>query len=227
MGISNQTLIMKGVSLGLDCFTVLVSIVLLFALFSENREKKIETKSFIGILVANGLCAALDTEVYVLNNAKGYEYIARHAYNASYVLYMITLMYFCFFQYHMMRKKVYIADGINYTVAFVCLAPTLIWIIGNAQNPSWFTRVEASGALTRGNVFWVALLIPSVIMLFNLVFMLTCKDKLSGKELFAWISYEIFPAIIYIIFFTTGIFYESILLRFHQCCFMQKYIWQI
>lgn len=211
MNTSYNTIVMKGVSLGLDCFTILVSMVLLFALLSESRTKKLETKSFIGVVITNGLCAIADVLVCLYKDAVGYMYIARHLYNLSYVIYMLSLMYFCFFQYHMMRKKVYIADGLNYVMTFLCLSPSLIWIIGNTQSRPWFTGVDESGILVRGDAFWAALLVPSVIMLFNFVFILTCRDKLQRRELFAWISYEIFPAIIYIVFFTTGLFYESIL----------------
>ena len=202
---------MKGVSLGLDCFTILVSVVLLFALLSESRTKKLETTSFMGVVITNGFCAILDLFVCILRDTYQYTYMARNLYNLSYVIYMVTMLYFCFFQYHMMRKKVYIADGIDLTMIFMCLSPSFIWLIGNAQTRPWFIHIENDGTFVRGDAFWVALLIPSVIMLFNLVFILTCKDKLSGRELFAWISYEIFPAIIYIVFFTTGLFYESIL----------------
>lgn len=208
---SYSTTIMNGVTLGLDGFTILVSVVLLFALLSEKRERQLETSSFMGVVISNGLCAIADMLVCVLNNFTGHWFLAGHIYNISYVIYMFTIMFFCFFQYHMMRKKVFIADGLNYTMAFMCMMPVLIWLIGNGQTPPWFITLNSAGIFVKGNAFWVSLLIPAVIMLFNLVFILSCKNKLSGKELFAWISYEIFPGIIYIIFFITGLFYESVL----------------
>ena len=93
MNTTYGTTIMKGVSLGLDCFTILVSMVLLFTLLSESRTKKLETKSFIGVVITNGLCAIADVLVCLYKDAVGYMYIARHLYNLSYVIYMLSLMY--------------------------------------------------------------------------------------------------------------------------------------
>lgn len=207
--LTNTDTIYRGISLGLDVFSLLVSLVLAYAIATEKSVKKTEVKYFSAIVGFNALCAACDFGVCMNEgnavNASSVELLA----NLSFVFSMFVLLFFCFYQYHMMRQRVYVSGGINYSSAFTCNALWIVLLIGNIQEKPWFIKVSPQGLIERQPAYIVLPIVVCVLLLFNFFLILSDSKHLSRHELFAWISYEIFPGIIYIIYFATGFFREA------------------
>ncbi|MDO5331525.1 MAG: histidine kinase [Bacillota bacterium] len=201
--------ISDGVSLGLDIFTVLVSMVLLYLLFSERHTKGNLQKYFIAIPVTNAVSAIADFSIKYITVYQLNINLIGPFYDISYVSFMLTIMFLSFCQYETMRQKIYVADGILYTMAFVCNAPSLIWLIGNGNGLNWFYSISSNGVIEHGNLFWLSVAFPVLILLFNFVFMLTCKKEMVRNQLFAWLSYEMFPFVVWVVYAITGTFYEA------------------
>lgn len=207
--LTNTDTIYRGISLGLDAFSLLVSLVLAYATGTERSVKKTEVKYFSAIVGFNALCAACDFGVCMNEgnavNASSVELLA----NLSFVFSMFVLLFFCFYQYHMMRQRVYVSGGINYSSAFTCNALWIVLLIGNIQEKPWFIKVSPQGFIERQPAYIILPIVVCVLLLFNFFLILSDSKNLSRHELFAWISYEIFPGIIYIIYFATGFFREA------------------
>lgn len=200
--------IYSGFSTGADVAIVLVSAVLLYALLTENKVQKKGTNYLITLTILNGLTGAIDMAVTMLEGSAESIEAIKFLYSINFVFSMMVLLTYCLYQYHCMKERVFVVDGITYGSVFVCTVPCIIWLIGNAQANPWFVSFNEYGYHHFQSTYWVVILIPTLVMVFNFFFMLSCRNEVKPKELFAWVSYEIFPIIIYLVFFGTGIYIE-------------------
>lgn len=207
--IQNVQQLINGMSIGLDTFSILVSLVLGYAVFSEARAKKGISQFFFYITIANAVCALADGSIHLINAYSAISFVTARLYDLTYISFMVALMFFCFFQYSVMRQRVHVANGINYVAAFACGVPVIVWLVSLTQKNPWFYYVNEAGQICQTEYFWLTTLIPVGILVFNFIFILSCRKELTAPELFAWISYELFPLIVYLIYLFTGIFFES------------------
>lgn len=201
----------RGMTLGLDAISLLISLILVYAIATEKTVKGTGTKYFSAIVGFNTLCTACDLGVnFWVGNAERAESLELLC-NLSFIFSMFVLMFFSFYQYHMMRQRVYVSGGINYSTAFTCIALCMVFLIGNIQAEPWFIKVDSLGYIARKPAYIALPIVVCVLLLFNFFLLLSSSKSLSSHELFAWISYEIFPGAIYILYFATGFFRQGIM----------------
>jgi len=205
----DTTQIMNGVSIGIDAFTVAVSVILSYAIISEAMTRHKISQYYLGIIIANTISALADGAIRFINCQGIITPFTARLYDLSYIGFMMALMFFSFFQYSVMKKRVHVADGIHVASAIACIIPIAVWLVGSIKRFSWFYTIGSDGYVVYKEYFWVTIVMPILVLFFNFVFILSCKKELTTPELFAWISYEIFPLAVYVVYVVTWEFYES------------------
>jgi len=183
----------KSLFIGMDVIACMMMLPIIAALLREVYSKKQETKlliyTFFGHII---VCLAnLHSWMFEGHAEKLSEIMICDAIAFSFA--MLDLFLFMCYEVYLLRKRTYISDWVTYFVAFICGSTVIIMVIGMFQPNPWFLGYTSEGTTYYTSAYMVPYLLTLLVMVFGAVLTWSCRNVVSYTELFAFLSYLIFP----------------------------------
>lgn len=190
---------MRETNITLEIFSIIVTLVILSALFAYKESKTKLGKLFIAMLVVNILVLASDLLTFIFN-ARGdlrvFLTIANFfVYSFGYVIVAIFTAYLiCFIE---QKKKLRYSKVFLYVIFALCGVAVLLVFI------SLFTGIyynfNENGIYVRGDYFWFSQAFPLLMIAVNMFVILLNSKKLKLADTLVLLSYCVFPVIAMIV----------------------------
>ncbi len=183
-----------GFDIGIEAFALLVLMILMASIIREGLIKRAHAKYFLGLAAFQFVMVSLDMCSYFLMGNPDNIIALKILAVGSFVFMSLGLFWFNYFLFGFLNERTYVQRDILYLFAFLCGATALIYIVGVIQPVPWFFDYVGDGEYTTTKAVLVLIIAPLLILMFDLMLIISCRKSLNNSEMYALVSYEIFPA---------------------------------
>ena len=176
-------------SVTLEIAALAVSLVLCFALLREGVITKHRHNHMLTMAFVNCITLIFDLAANILIGTPGELGKLRFCLIGTTVFLQLGIFVYNLYLVRFLQTRTFIAEGILYVVAMVCGASSILYIVGLSQSPAWFVEITEDVKYSYTASYYIVLLIPMLMMLFDFFLALSCRKVLNKSELFGWLAY--------------------------------------
>lgn len=184
-----------GFDIAVESMAIMVLLILSFSLIRERLINKAYSKYILLLAITQIVMIGGDLSSYVFWEININVPAVKFASLVSFTFMMLAVFLFNCFLFAFLNERVFVDKDILYLIAFVCGATAALDIIGLVQPNPWFFTFTEEGEYITYKAMYVLLLIPLLVLIFDIMLIWNCRKSLNGTELFTWMSYEAFPII--------------------------------
>lgn len=187
---------LKGISIALEIFCMVVNVPLIFYCMMERGEKDSRTKLLLGMLLANFLVLLCDCMTWILDGKPEYTILL---YVLNFLVYSLGYVIAVVFTYYLIEcidLKQEISRRIAHFVAGFAVV-SIVLVLISLYNHMYFSI--QNGVYVRGSFYWLSQVYSVSVLLIDMFFILKYHKVLGLIETVSLLSYGIIPLIMIII----------------------------
>ena len=178
---------------GMSLVGFLLIIPIIIALLQEGETKKTETRLLLITMSCQMLSCLANFICWIYEGNANCVTLLKLSSISTFIFTEGGLFVFMCYEIYMLKKRTYIADWVTYFVAFLCGTTIIIKLVGLSQPDPWFYGVDSGGNIFYTELYPLPHMIPLIVILFGAFLTWSCRKTVAYSELFALLSYFIFP----------------------------------
>ena len=180
-------------SLTVELGSIVLLVVLIFALLSEIRFKEGASSYLMDCLIALAISILIDAPKWIMVGYPENIILIMFLSVLSYIALMVSLVYFTIYLVKHLNEKVFVSYSVctfSGIWGTICSIIYLVMLISN----SLFVFDE-NGYFTYAKYYPIVELLPLFMMILNIALIYSCRRSLTRKYYITWLSFMVLPLV--------------------------------
>lgn len=182
-----------GFDIGIELLAVLSLLILMTAILREGLVDRAYSRYIFWLAFFQAAALVCDSLSYMPIGGETRLEFDLIVIAASFSFTQLALLWFNFFLINFLCERTFVEKTILYPIAFFCGGAIIVYVIGMFQTVPWFFRINEDYTYEPMPAYFVLIIIPLLLFIFDAMLIISCRKGLTRTELFTWLSYEIIP----------------------------------